>query len=110
MYCTTFLTFGETFNPENASIRDVKTRKPSRIGMGRRFIMKSETLIKASKFKTDTIPFLRLDENPDFAVSPSIEVILAGPAILSFTSTPLKSEAIPLKERNMTLKVSENPR
>ena len=98
-YCTTLRTFGERRTPKIASIIELKTKKPSRIGNGKRFIMKRETQIKAMKFNTETSPLLKPAEKPALAVSPIMLVILAGPAMLSDTFTPLKRLAIPLKER-----------
>ena len=75
-----------------ASTTENKMIPPSRMGIGKRFIINNETLIRARKFKTDTSPVLKLSLKPSFAVSPSITVMRSGPDTAFVRFMPLKSK------------------
>ena len=77
--------------PLTNSIKANRIKPPSRIGNGRRFMIKSEMLIIAKKLSTLTVPVEKPSANPVFAVSPSITVILTGPETAFVRSMPLNS-------------------
>ena len=62
---------------------------PSKIGIGSKFIIKSETEIKDINSRILIIPILKFSEKPSSIVEPNISVILAGPETAFLISTPL---------------------
>ena len=91
------------------SIRANVINPPSKIGIGSKFIINNEMLIKAKKFRTVTKPVEKLAENPATAVSPIICVILIGPETADVKSTPLNKSPILLKVKPIVSTVSKNP-
>ena len=72
-------------------------------------MMKREILIIAKKLNTVTIPVEKPAENPAFAVSPNITVILRGPETAFVKSTPWNNNPKLLNVKAVVFPASTKP-
>ena len=90
-------------------MRANNTSPPSNTGIGNKFIINKDTLIRARKFSVLTKPARNPASNPLCTVSPSMTVICTGPDTAFDKSIPLNNMAILLNVREINSPVSLIP-